>query len=62
MERQVKATFDQGAEKIIVAGGDGSVHETVNGIMSAERAGAFGLIPTGTGNDFAKAAGIPLDW
>ncbi len=62
MERQVRAAVDQGADKIIVAGGDGSVHETVNGIMSATRAGAFGLIPTGTGNDFAKAAGIPVDW
>lgn len=62
MERQVRVAFEQGAEKIIVAGGDGSVHETVNGIMSTGRGGAFGLVPTGTGNDFAKAAGIPLDW
>ena len=62
MEQQVRTAFDDGAEKIIVAGGDGSVHEATNGIMNADRAGAFGLIPTGTGNDFAKAAGIPLDW
>ena len=62
MERQVRADIDLGAEKIIVAGGDGSVYESLNGIMSAGRAGALGLIPTGTGNDFAKAAGIPLDW
>ena len=62
MERQVRAEIDLGAEKIIVAGGDGSVYESVNGVMSADRTGALGLIPTGTGNDFAKAAGIPLDW
>lgn len=62
MERQVRADIDLGAEKIIVAGGDGSVYESLNGIMSAGRSGALGLIPTGTGNDFAKAAGIPLDW
>ncbi len=62
MERQVRAEIDLGAEKIIIAGGDGSVYESVNGIMTASRAGALGLIPTGTGNDFAKAAGIPLDW
>ena len=62
MEREVRAVLDQGAEKIIVAGGDGSVYESLNGIMTASQAGALGLIPTGTGNDFAKAAGIPLDW
>ena len=62
MERQVHAEIDLGAEKIIIAGGDGSVYESVNGIMTASRAGALGLIPTGTGNDFAKAAGISLDW
>jgi len=62
MERQVQAVLDQGVEEIIVAGGDGSVHETVNGIMAAGRTGAFGLIPIGTGNDFAKAAGVSLDW
>ena len=62
MERQVRAEIDLGAEKIIVAGGDGSVYESLNGIMTASRASAIGLIPTGTGNDFAKAAGIPLDW
>ncbi len=62
IERQIRAALDDGAESIIVAGGDGSVHEAVNGMMNAKHAGALGLIPIGTGNDFAKAAGIPLDW
>lgn len=55
---------------LLVGGGDGSVHEVVNGLRAAaeetDDATAaptpFGLIPVGTGNDFAKAAGIPLDW
>jgi len=47
---------------IIVAGGDGSVHEAVNGILAAGRGTPLGLVPIGTGNDFAKACGIPLDW
>jgi len=47
---------------MIVAGGDGSIHEAVNGILSAARNVALGVIPIGTGNDFAKAAGIPLHW
>jgi len=48
--------------RLVVAGGDGSVHEAVNGIMAAGNGAALGVVPTGTGNDFAKAAQIPLDW
>jgi len=59
---QVRTEVRDGADRIIVAGGDGSVHEAVNGIMSAERPARLGVIPTGTGNDFAKACAIPLDW
>lgn len=62
LEAQVRQQVDQGAGKIIVAGGDGSVHEAVNGVMRASNTAALGLIPTGTGNDFAKACGIPLNW
>jgi len=62
IEQQIRAVIDAGADRIIVAGGDGSVHEAVNGIMRAEKDAALGIIPTGTGNDFAKAAGISLDW
>jgi diacylglycerol kinase (ATP) len=62
LELQVRSAVDAGVNRLIVAGGDGSVHEAVNGIMRAEGDAAFGLIPTGTGNDFAKAAEVPLDW
>jgi YegS/Rv2252/BmrU family lipid kinase len=62
LENQVSEVVRSGTTQLIVAGGDGSVHEAVNGIMAAGGAGALGVIPVGTGNDFAKAAGIPLDW
>ncbi len=62
LEEQVRAAVDGGIERIVVAGGDGSIHEAVNGIMHSGRRAALGVIPTGTGNDFAKACGIPLDW
>lgn len=62
LERQVRAAVDAGHDSIVVAGGDGSIHEAVNGIMSAANQGALGVVPTGTGNDFAKACGISLDW
>lgn len=62
LESQVYAEVLGGAERIVVAGGDGSVHEAVNGIMHSGRRARLGVIPTGTGNDFAKASDIPLDW
>lgn len=62
LEEQVRSHVDNGASRIVVAGGDGSVHEAVNGIMRSVNDAALGVIPTGTGNDFAKACDIPLDW
>lgn len=62
LEEQVYAEVVNGAEKILVAGGDGSIHEAVNGIMRAPRRSRLGVLPTGTGNDFAKACDIPLAW
>lgn len=62
LESRVRNAVDNGAGRIVVAGGDGSVHEAVNGILPGSSAAALGVIPTGTGNDFAKAADIPLDW
>ena len=45
---------------LIVVGGDGTLHEVLNGIgdLSACR---LGLIPSGTGNDFAVKLAIPFD-
>jgi len=62
IETQVLQHVNDGAQRIVVAGGDGSVHEAVNGIMNAAGHAALGVIPTGTGNDFAKACDIPLNW
>jgi diacylglycerol kinase (ATP) len=62
LERQVREQVQAGARRILVAGGDGSVHEAVNGLLCAGSHAALGVIPSGTGNDFAKACSIPLDW
>lgn len=48
----------QGYERIITVGGDGIVHEVLNGLMRASNEGetiTLGIIPLGTGNDFIKA-------
>lgn len=62
LESQVLRCVDGGATRIVVAGGDGSIHEATNGILRSANSAALGVIPTGTGNDFAKAASIPLNW
>ncbi len=38
---------------VIIAGGDGSVHEVVNGLLSAGRRVPLGIVPAGSGNDYA---------
>ncbi|WP_331254670.1 diacylglycerol kinase family protein [Sutcliffiella horikoshii] len=43
--------------KVIVAvGGDGTVHEVINGLIGSDV--PFGIIPAGSGNDFSKGLGI----
>lgn len=49
------------AGTLIAVGGDGTVHEAVNGWWQVQATGQFGIIPAGSGNDFARNAGIPLD-
>ncbi|MFL6025176.1 MAG: diacylglycerol/lipid kinase family protein [Marmoricola sp.] len=52
-----------GSRPIVVAGGDGSLHAVVATLHRRnDLAGkTLGLLPLGTGNDFARAVGIPLD-
>lgn len=51
-----------GYEMVIALGGDGTVHEVVNGLMQvpADKRPILGVVPIGSGNDFAHAIGIPL--
>lgn len=62
LEELVRDCLEADSCDVVVAGGDGSIHEAVNGIMRANNPGRLGVIPTGTGNDFAKACGLSLDW
>ena len=48
-------------DTIIVAGGDGTLHEVVNGLAFSRQHVKLGIIPGGTSNDFAKALQIPLN-
>ncbi|AEX85129.1 hypothetical protein XO10_03505 [Marinitoga sp. 1135] len=54
-----------GYKRFLIVGGDGTVNEVVNGFFSQEFEKTenllIGLIPTGTGNDWGKTVGIPVD-
>jgi diacylglycerol kinase (ATP) len=42
---------------VVAIGGDGTIHEVVNGIRGSEK--LLGIVPCGSGNDFIKNLGIP---
>jgi diacylglycerol kinase (ATP) len=53
-----------GHELVVAAGGDGTMHEVVNGLMAAAGegvGGTLGVLPIGSGSDFAHTAGVPPD-
>jgi YegS/Rv2252/BmrU family lipid kinase len=54
---------EAGDRVVVVAGGDGSLHAVVNALWRLKRLERtrLGLVPLGTGNDFARGAGIPLE-
>ena len=53
----------RGGRQVVVAGGDGSLHAVVAALHRRHELAdtVVGLVPLGTGNDFARGAGIPLD-
>jgi YegS/Rv2252/BmrU family lipid kinase len=60
-ERIAREGVRSGIERVIVAGGDGTVNEVATGLLAAELGGyaELGLLPLGTGGDFARSLGIP---
>ena len=55
-----RITSDGDEHTIAAMGGDGTLHDILNGFKDFDKC-SLGLIPSGTGNDFAAAAGIPFD-
>ncbi|MCA1831418.1 MAG: diacylglycerol kinase family protein [Actinomycetota bacterium] len=56
---------ENGATFVVAVGGDGTIHEVVNGMMADEKPlnpdAVLGVVPAGTGSDFIKTFGIPAD-
>jgi len=52
--------IEDGCERIVVCGGDGSMHQVVNAIIPYDDV-SLGVIPCGRGDDFARSIGVPID-
>jgi diacylglycerol kinase (ATP) len=53
----------QGYSMVVAMGGDGTVHEVINGLMQVppKKRPILGIVPVGSGNDFAHAVNIPTN-
>jgi diacylglycerol kinase (ATP) len=56
--RQAAATWD----RVVAVGGDGTVRAVAEGLFKAGTGAVLGVIPQGTGNDFARAVGLFQLW
>jgi hypothetical protein len=61
VKTQVQSAVEQGAQRIIVAGGDGTVSRAVSAMAADFTRADLAILPLGTGNDLARSVGIPLD-
>jgi diacylglycerol kinase (ATP) len=63
LQELARHAVDDGATLLVVVGGDGTVHEVVNGVLTAERSAEVELavLPRGTGKDFVRSLRIPSD-
>jgi diacylglycerol kinase (ATP) len=61
----VSAAIERGFRRVLAVGGDGVLHEALNGLMSQQAVApgevCLGAAPLGSGNDWARARGIPAD-
>ena len=57
--RFAEQALAEGYELIVAAGGDGTINEVVNGMAADFGRATLGVIPLGTGNDFARSINMP---
>ncbi|WP_150269909.1 diacylglycerol/lipid kinase family protein [Paenibacillus tepidiphilus] len=56
-----KTACENGYHLVVSIGGDGTLHEVINGLEHQPHRPQLGIVPLGTVNDFARALRIPLD-
>ncbi|BBP78377.1 lipid kinase YegS [Pseudomonas gingeri NCPPB 3146 = LMG 5327] len=59
--RLVDEALDMGYRQLIAGGGDGTLREIAEALALAASEASLVLMPLGTANDFARAAGVPLE-
>lgn len=59
--RLARAAEEAGCRRLVVAGGDGTVHQVVAALRDPSSGPCVAPVPVGTGNDFARALGLPRD-
>lgn len=59
--RQVLEALDAGYRQLVAGGGDGTLREVAEALSSSQVDASLALMPLGSANDFARAAGIPLE-
>ncbi|MCQ4235056.1 lipid kinase YegS [Pseudomonas stutzeri] len=61
VERLVREALDAGHRLLIAGGGDGTLHEVAEAMLRHPADASLALLPLGSANDFARAAGIPSE-
>lgn len=59
IERVARDAVRKGFKLIVAAGGDGTLNDVVNGVAASADKVRIGVLPLGTGNDFARSLGLP---
>ena len=59
--QSTRTALRKGCDLIVAAGGDGTLNEVINGLREKASGVAVGLVPLGTGNDFARTLSLPTD-
>ena len=59
LTERARLAAEEGRDRVIVAGGDGTVHHAVRALAGTDC--ALGLVPTGSGNDLARVLGVQFD-
>jgi len=58
-ETLAREAVRDGVATVVAAGGDGTLNEVLNGLADDLSAARLGVLPLGTGNDFARTVGVP---
>lgn len=60
-QRLVAEALEAGYRTLVAGGGDGTLQEVANAMLQSGTPARLAVMPLGTANDFARAAGIPLE-